>query len=145
REGPGVHLPWPSQVDSAVYLPAAHLAATHTVAGAYFLQPPLPLQVPSLAQVPAPWSLQVAVGSVPLAGTGVQVPGVPGRLQEKQLAVQAVPQQTPWAQKVDMQSVFLAHTAPFIFLPHEPFTQTLVPEHWALVEQELPQRAPLHL
>jgi hypothetical protein len=138
-------LPFPSQVDSEVYLPVAHLAATQTVPGVYFLQPPLPLQVPSLPQVAAPWSLHVPVGSRPFAGTGVQVPALPGRPHEKQLAVQAVRQQTPWAQKPEVQSVFLAQTAPGIRVPHEPFVQTLVPEHWVLVEHEVPQRAPLHL
>jgi hypothetical protein len=80
-----------------------------------------------------------------LGGTGAQVPVLPGRLQEKQLAVQAVPQQTPWAQKVEAQSVLREQTAPFGFLPQEPFTHTLVPEHWVLVEQEVPQLLPLHL
>jgi hypothetical protein len=89
--------------------------------------------------------LHVPVGSAPLGGTGAQVPVLPGRAQEKQLEVQAVPQHTPWAQKVEAQSVLFEQTAPLGFFPHEPFTQTLVPEHWALVEHELPQRAPLHL
>jgi hypothetical protein len=54
RDEPAPHLPWPSQVDSEVYFPAAHFAATHTVPGVYFRQPPVPLQVPSLPQVPFP-------------------------------------------------------------------------------------------
>jgi hypothetical protein len=32
-------------------------------------------------------------------GSGVQVPGVPGKAQEKQGASHLVVQQTPWAQK----------------------------------------------
>jgi hypothetical protein len=74
----------------------------------------------------------------------VQVPVVPGRAQEKQLALQAVPQQTPWAQKVEAQSDARAHTAPIGRLPQDPSAQTLVPEHWLLLVHELPQRAPLH-
>jgi hypothetical protein len=143
RAEPGLHFPWPSQVDSPVYRPVAHLADTQTVAGGYFLHPPLPLQVPSFPQLAAPWSLHSAAGSTPPARTGWQLPALPARLHEKQLAVQAVRQQTPWAQKPDMQSVAFAQTAPGGRFPHDPFTQTLPAEHCALVEQVLPQPAPL--
>jgi hypothetical protein len=47
-----------------------------------------------------------ALGSDPPAGTLVQVPSVPASAHETQLAVQAVAQQTPWAQMP------LAHSVP---------------------------------
>ena len=62
-------------------------------------------------------------GSEPLAATGEQVPAAPVSAQDIQVLVQALPQQTPWAQMVLLHSVPLEQTAPFGFSPQEPEMQ----------------------
>ena len=83
----------------------------------------MPSQKPVLPQLLAPWSVQFPAGSVPLAATGEQVPAAPESAQDMQVPVQAVPQQTPWAQMVLLHSVPLEQTAPFGLSPHDPEMQ----------------------
>lgn len=64
--------------------------------------------------------MQAPAGSRPPEGTAAQVPALPGRLHEKQLAVQFVPQQTPCEQNPDAHSLAFEQIAPLGFLPHEP-------------------------
>jgi hypothetical protein len=45
-----------------------------------------------------------------------------------QVPVQAVAQQTPWAQKAELQSAFVPQLAPIGFLPQLPETQKPVPQ-----------------
>jgi hypothetical protein len=60
------------------------------------------------------------VGSEPPAATGEQVPGLLVSAQDMHLPVQAVAQQTPWAQVALRQSAPLEQTAPFGLRPQEP-------------------------
>jgi len=82
-------------------------------------------------------------GSLAPLGTAVQVPAEPDRLQEKQLAVQALWQQTPWAQKPEAHSAAAEHTEPGGFRPQELLVHTAGLTHWAFEAQLLPQAAPL--
>jgi hypothetical protein len=83
----------------------------------------LPSQKPVVPQLAAPCALHFPAGSVPLAATGEQVPAAPVSAQDKHVPVQAVPQQTPWAQMVLLHSVPLEQTAPFGLSPHDPEMQ----------------------
>ena len=62
---------------------------------------------------------QVSDGSGMLLGTFVQVPREPASPHVLQASLQAVVQQTPWAQTSDAHSVLLEQKAPGGFLPHE--------------------------
>jgi hypothetical protein len=63
-------------------------------------------------------------GSVPPAGTGVQVPALPVSAHDMHVDPQAVPQQTPCAQIPVLHSVPPAQVAPVDFSPHDPLVQT---------------------
>jgi len=91
---------------------------------------------------PAVVMLQPCVSSADF--TGAQVPAVPGRLHEKQLAVQAVPQQTPWAQKPDRHSAAPAHDWPFPLRPQDPLMHVAGEAQSALVVQEFLHTAAPH-
>jgi hypothetical protein len=67
-------------------------------------------------QLGAPMSAHWASGSVP-TGTGVQVPTVPARLQDWQVASQPVLQQIPCSQYPEVHSVAEAQVMPLTFLP----------------------------
>ncbi len=119
--------PAPSQVRAFVCVdaPDGQLAPAQTVPAAYFWQAPEPLQTPFVPQEAAPWSLQVPVGSELPAGTFVQVPAVVlETLQDWQVPLQLVAQQTPCAQNLDLHSSALEHVRPLSFRPHDPFVQT---------------------
>jgi hypothetical protein len=85
----------------------------------------LPSQKPVVPQLAAPWSVHFPAGSVPLAATGEQTPAGPDddAPQDIQVPLQAVLQQTPWAQKVLRHSVPPEQTAPFGLSPQEPAMQ----------------------
>jgi hypothetical protein len=85
----------------------------------------LPSQKPVVPQLAAPWSLHVPAGSVPLAATGEQTPAGPDAAapQDMQVPVQALLQQTPWAQKVLLHSVQPEQTAPLGLSPQDPAMQ----------------------
>ena len=87
-------------------------------------QAPAPLQVPSLPQVAAPASVHWFSGSAPL-GTLVQAPGVPASAQDRQVPVQAVPQQMPCSQKPELHSPAPPQAAPIGFRPQLLVLQTL--------------------
>jgi hypothetical protein len=87
--------------------------------------------------------LQAFVGSVPPAGTGVQVPAVAARAHERQRPVQSVLQQTPCAQKPLAHSLPSAHVAPGDLRPHEPFVHIAGgPQSSSVVQLALHAEAP---
>jgi hypothetical protein len=94
-------------------------------------------------QVVEPWSTQVAAGSGLPAATFVQVPIVALSAQDRQAPVQALLQQTPWAQNVLMHSTPAVHEAPLGFLPHDTLMHELGARHCALVVQALKHLVPL--
>ncbi len=71
------------------------------------------------------------------------MPACPAWLHEKQLAVQAPPQQTPCEQKVEAHSPPPEQSAPSGFFPQDPFRQTAGATQAASLAQDEPQPAPL--
>jgi hypothetical protein len=141
---PGRQVPLPSQNEAATALSPLQAGAAHWVVAAYSRQPPLPLQVPSRPQVLVGWAAQRASGSTPPGATLLQVPTAPGMLQLWQVAVQALLQQTPWAQKLLRHSSPRAQIWPRPFRPQEPPWQVLGMTQSLLLAQVLAQAVPLH-
>lgn len=105
-------VPVPLQLDASWSVEVAQVCAMHWVPLAHLRQAPLPSQKPSRPQLAMLAAAQRAVGSVRPLGTSMHVPGDPATLHELQSAVQAVLQQTPWAQKPELQAALLAQAAP---------------------------------
>jgi hypothetical protein len=142
---PATQVPEPLQVDAAVkeLPPAGQAAGLHTEPAAYLRQLPWPSHLPSFPQLAAPASVQMPAGSLAPASTRLQRPGDPGRLQDRQAPLQALSQQTPWAQKPDSHSPPAEQAPPFVFLPHEPPWHEVPAEHPVLAVQDSKHRAPL--
>jgi hypothetical protein len=136
-----LHAPAPSHVDWPVnvVVDAGQVGALHDVPAAYFWQAP-PAQRPFVPQLAAPWSTQIAFGSIVPVGTFVQTPSVPGRPHDLQEALHVVAQQKPCAHTLDAHSAAAEHGAPGTFLPHELPLQTLGATQFAFVVH-----APKHL
>jgi hypothetical protein len=118
----GLHVPAPSQARPSVCVVAfvGQAGGAQGVPAAKSSQAPLPSQKPVVSQLAAPAFEQVFVGSGPPLGTGVQVPAVAERAQERHVPVHAVLQQTPCAQKPLAHSAPSAQVAPGDLRPHEP-------------------------
>ena len=86
----------------------------------------MPSHIPFAPHVVAPPSVHwlVGFGAWP-AGTFAHVPGLAASAHDWQVPVQAVAQQTPWAQKPELHSAPVAQVAPRIFFEHVPPLQTL--------------------
>jgi hypothetical protein len=96
-----------------------------------------------VSQVPG-LSLQIWAGSGLFAPTFVHAPIVPESAHDRQALVQAVAQQTPWAQLLDMHSGPAEQKAPFGFRPQELPVQTLPGEQFASTAQLPKHLVPLH-
>ena len=105
-------------------------------------QPPLPSQVPSSPQDEAGLCGQTlaALGATP-AATNEQMPGAEGVLQDLQVSVQALLQQTPSTQKSLVQSALQLQAVPLVLRappsPHDllswpPSTLPTPPPPWLL-------------
>jgi hypothetical protein len=101
---PGLQVPVPLQVDADVAIPLLHVPALQIDPAAYLRQAPLPSHLPSVPQVLCNWSTHLLLGSMSPAAVATHLPAWPLSLHEKQLAVQALSQQKPSAQKPDMHS-----------------------------------------
>jgi hypothetical protein len=136
--------PAPSHDDWGVnvVVPAGHFASPHFVPDVYFWQAPA-TQRPFVPQVVAPWSTQIALGSMTPVGTFVQVPIESGSAHDLHEALQAVAQQTPCWQKPEAQSAAAVHGAGIGFLPHELRVQTLGATQFAAVAQVSKHLVPL--
>jgi hypothetical protein len=143
RFAPITQVPPPLQVEAAVTTPLTHLGSAQRVPDRYLRQAPVPLQVPSVPQLVAPWSWQVRLGSWPPAATEPQTPGDAARLQDWQTPSQRLLQQTPCAQKPLAHWASREHRFPCGSFPHEPPTQLLPVVQSALLVQVAPQRLPL--
>jgi hypothetical protein len=128
------HVPAPSQVRAGVNVVPLQVDAAQVVPIAYWRQAPPPSQVPSVPQVPAPWSVHWLNGSSP-AATDAQVPTVPVKPHDRQIPMQAVAQQTPCSQKPELHSPAAPHVAPIGFLPQLPEMQVFGLVQSALVVQ----------
>jgi hypothetical protein len=112
------------QVWAGVSVEVLQMGAAHWVPVGKSRQAPEPLQVPSSPQVLALLTAHWVAGfGVCPPGTGVQVPGVPVSAHDMQVPVQAVLQQTPWAQKPDWQAVPAPQGEPGGSLPQLPPVQ----------------------
>jgi hypothetical protein len=98
----------------------------------------LPSQAPSVPQPVAPVSWHWSSGSEP-AGTDTQEPTVPISAHERQVPLQAVAQQTPWAQNPESQSVPCVQAAPIGNRPQLPAVQVAGDTHCASPEQVVRQ------
>jgi hypothetical protein len=110
------------QLEAAVNIVPVQEAARHCVPVAYLRQAPLPSQEPSRPQVEAAAIVHWSSGSVP-AIAFAQVPAA--FAQVRQVPVQAVEQQVPWAQICELHSVPVVQVDPFGLLPQLVPTQTL--------------------
>jgi hypothetical protein len=150
RDAPEVQFPAPSQarippIDAPLQVPG-----WQTVPSSYVRQPPLPSQVPSSPQDEAGLCGQTlaTLGATP-AATSEQTPGAEGVLQDLQVSVQALLQQTPSTQKSLVQSasqpqavplVLRAPPSPHATLPSGPPSTLPPPPPW-LLWQPAPVRA----
>jgi hypothetical protein len=142
-------VPAPSQVEAPVKVPVpvGQLAARHDVPLGYFWHTPA-WQRPLVPQLLAPWSLHIPVGSALPVATLVQVPVVPDSAHDWQAPVQALSQQTPWAQKLLLHWSADEQVVPLLALPHEfgpTWPHTLGDRHWLLVVQALKHLLPLQV
>jgi hypothetical protein len=138
-------VPAPSQVRASVAVvpDIGQVGGAHWVPAAYSWQLPAPSQKPVFPQVVAPSAVHCPFGSMPSAGTGLQVPGVPPSAHDMQLPVQAVVQQTPWAQNPLWQSLPAAQLAAGGRRPHEPLLQMLgVAQSASAAQVDLQARVP---
>ncbi len=99
-------------------------APTQMVPTGYVRQAPAPLQLPSVPQLATPLSAHWISGSSP-AGTLVQVPTLPVRLQTWQVLEHGLPQQTPCAQMPDAHSAPVTQAAAMGLPTHRPLPQVL--------------------
>src|SRR6185436_2765409 len=111
-------VPAPSHVDAGVevVVPAGHCAAAQGAPRGYFWQAPAS-HMPFVPQVEAPCTAQLPEGSGALVATFVHWPMRPATAHDLHALVQAVEQQTPWAQKPDEHSPASEQKAPLLFFP----------------------------
>ena len=114
-DGPDVQLPAPSQTRMPPIAAPLQVPGWQTVPSSYVRQPPLPSQVPSSPQVETGLCGQTlaALGATP-AATNEQMPGAEGVLQDLQVSVQALLQQTPSTQKPLVQSASQPQAVPLV-------------------------------
>jgi hypothetical protein len=141
----GAQVPAPSHAGGGVKLDPVQLAFPHVVPLTHLRQPPVPSQEPSRPQVLAAAAAHWPVGAAVPAGIGVQVPGVPVRLHDIQVPVQALLQQTPWAQNPVPHSVPVPQAAPGGLRPQLMLTHWFGDTQSVLVEQVVLQAVALHM
>jgi hypothetical protein len=99
-DGPALQRPCPSQTLTPMTAAPEHDPGLQIVPATCWRQAPLPSQVPSSPQLDSSVAGQTSgARGAPPAGTRAQIPGDPCTLQERQVPVQAVLQQTPSTQK----------------------------------------------
>jgi hypothetical protein len=125
-----------------VVVEVGHVELWQAVPLRYFWHAPA-WHLPFVPQPAAPVSRHMPAGSLAFVGTFVQVPSVPGRAHDWQAPPQALSQQTPCAQKVDVHSAFVEHDAPPPFVPHEFVVQTLGVRQSVFMVQALKHAEPL--
>ena len=149
-DGPEVQLPAPSQTRMPATAAPLQVPGWQTVPSSYVRHPPFPSQVPSSPQEEAGPDGQTlaTLGATP-AATKEQTPGAEGVLQDLQLSVQALLQQTPSTQKPLVQSALQPQAVPSVARappsPHDllswpPSTLGTPPPPW-LLWQPAPARA----
>lgn len=128
-------------------VPETQLAAPQAVPLGYFWQAPA-WQRPLVPQLVAPWSLHIPAGSALPVATFVHVPSVPDSAHDWQAPLQALSQQTPWAQKPLLHWSADEQVVPLLALPHEfgpTWPHTLGGRHWLSAVQALKHLLPLQV
>jgi hypothetical protein len=110
----------------------------------YFWQPPAPSHLPLAAQLAAVMSTQTPRGSMLPAATSVHLPGVDGSAQLRQPPAQAVSQQVPSTQWVELHSGPAEQGCPFCLGPHRPLTQAWPTSQSLSLRQTLLQEPSTH-
>jgi hypothetical protein len=101
-----------------VYVEPVQLEFPHDTVVGCFWQPPAPSQVPVFPQVEEVDTAHCPVGAAPPAGMFVQVPGLPGTLQDWQVPQAADAQQTPSTQlRPARQSAVVLQVCPWWLRP----------------------------
>jgi hypothetical protein len=136
--------PTPSQVAPGVNVVVAvgQVESWQAVPLGYFWHAPA-WHLPFVPQPAAPVSVQMPAGSLAPVTTFVQVPSVPDIAHDWQAPAQALSQQTPCAQNVDVHSAFAEQDAPGPFVPHEFVMQVLGVRQSVLTVQALKHDVPL--
>jgi hypothetical protein len=140
----GAQAPEPSQFAGRIATPAAQLPVRQetVVSGYAQLFRSVPLHVP-LQTVPSTTQAGRDPTGVPV--TAEQMPCFPGTLQASHWPEQAVSQQTPSTQLLDLHCVAAKQASPLSSLDrHSPPPQKFPPVHSASVEQPVPQAVPSH-
>ena len=121
-----MHWPEALQVEGPVYTSATQVSGEQTVVPAgYLRQAPVPSHFPSVPQLVAKVSLQVARGSEAPLAARVHLPRLPVSAQLRQAPVQGVLQQMPSTQFLFWHSVLATHFCPSSFGPQVPRTQAI--------------------
>jgi hypothetical protein len=138
------HAPTPSQVDAGVnvVVEVGHVESWQAVPFGYFWHAPA-WHLPFAPQPAALVSLHTPAGSLAPVTTFVHVPSVPLIAHDWQAPAQALSQQTPCAQNVDVHSAFAEQDAPGPFVPHEFVRQVLGARQSVLSVQALKHAVPL--
>jgi hypothetical protein len=131
-------VPVPLQLRPGVKVEPLQVAEAQDVPAAYSRQLAAPSQNPSVPQLFAPASAHWPIGSCP-DGTFTQLPSVPAMAQDRQVPVQVVAQQMPWAQTFELHSVSARQEAPIGALPQLMPVQTLGVAQSAVVPQVVRQ------
>lgn len=129
-----VQVPVPLQLAAMLSVTPEQLCMRHPVVADQGRQAPAPLQVPSLAQLPAAGEVaaQRFFGSGSPEVTGEHVPTLPETLQLRHRplvpapSLQAVSQQTPSVQMPDAHWFAPVHAEPLALRPQEPVATTQV-------------------
>jgi hypothetical protein len=140
-----LQVPAPSQVDSGVktLVAVGQEADMQGVPGTHFWHWPAS-HLPFVPHVEASDVAQLPSGSGAPVATFEQTPSW-AAMHDLQAVLQAVSQQTPWAQKVLRHSDPSEQAAPFSLRPHELLAQLNGVTHWLLLVQAMKQRGPLQM
>ncbi len=84
-------------------------------------------------------------GSLAPLATVVQVPSEPESPHDMQLPLQALSQQTPWAQKPDLHWLPTEQAPPLLASPQELMAQRFGVRHWVSALQAMKHRVPLQV
>lgn len=120
-----------------------HDATPQLVPAGIDRQAPLPSQVPLKPQGGA--SAQPPWGSIPPAGTAVQVPAEPTTLHDAQVPQLGVEQQTPSTQLPLSHSADAPQICPRRFFPHDPLVHTMPATQSASTAQAARHAVPLQV
>ena len=136
-------VPVPLHICAGVNVEPVHVAPAHCVPATYSRQAPLPLHVPSAPQPAGPASVHWLRGSSPL-GTLLHVPSEPAIAHDRQVPVQALPQQMPCAQIPELHCASVLHAALIGSRPQLPPEQVFGDAHSAVVVHAVRHAAPPH-